>query len=128
MRFILGGFLILHGVAHLVGFVVPWRLVQVEDAPYKTTQLGGRWDIGDTGIRIVGVLWLVGALAFAAAGIGLVGGHAWWTNLTLYAAAVSLVMSILGWPDAKIGVVINILLLAFLRFGGSFGFPPLLTP
>lgn len=128
MRFVLGGFLILHGVAHLVGFVVPWKLVQVEDTPYKTTLLGGRWDVGDTGIRVVGILWMLGALAFVAAGAGLLAGFAWWVGTALYASLGSLVLSVFGWPDSRFGAVINVLLLLFLRFGGSLGLPPYLTP
>jgi hypothetical protein len=126
MRYILGGFLILHGVAHLVGFVVPWKLVQVEDSPYKTTLLSGRWDVGGNGIRVVGILWLLGALAFVAAGAGLLAGFAWWADTTIYATIGSLLLSVLGWPDSRIGAVINVLLLLFLRFGGNLGLPPLM--
>lgn len=50
----LAGFLLLHGVAHLVGFAVPWRLVRSEEVPYKTTILSGTVDVGDVGIRILG--------------------------------------------------------------------------
>lgn len=30
-----------HGVIHLIGFVVPWRLADVEGSPYRTTVLAG---------------------------------------------------------------------------------------
>ena len=53
MRIALGIFLILHGVAHLPGFVVPWRLANIKDVPYKTTLLSGRFDIGDAGIGLL---------------------------------------------------------------------------
>jgi hypothetical protein len=36
--------------------------------PYKTTIFGGGVDVGDTGIKIVGILWLLTALAFTGAG------------------------------------------------------------
>ena len=31
----------LHGLIHLIGFVVPWGIAQVEGFPYRTTALGG---------------------------------------------------------------------------------------
>ena len=56
MRFILALVLCVHGFAHLV-FVVPWRLAKLEQMPYKTTVLGGSLNIGDVGIRVVGILY-----------------------------------------------------------------------
>jgi hypothetical protein len=47
MRCVLGIFLIAHGIAHLVGFVVSWRIGTLEGAVYKTTILGGMVDHPD---------------------------------------------------------------------------------
>ena len=69
MQYAIGAFLILHGFAHLVGFMVPFRIGNLEEPSYKTTLLGGRLNVGDTGIRVIGFLWLVGAIAFMAAGL-----------------------------------------------------------
>jgi hypothetical protein len=124
MHIVIGLFLIAHGIAHLAGFVTQWRLMTVEDMPYKTTLLSGNLDIGDVGIRLMGILWLVGAFAFAAAGIGLILLQPWWQPLALYASIYSLVLSILGWPDSRFGVLINILILAYLFFGGNLGWLP----
>ena len=55
MRLFFAVFLLMHGIAHLVGFVVPWKLAEMEDAPYKTTIFLDKIDLGDTGIRINGV-------------------------------------------------------------------------
>ena len=41
MQIVIGIVLIAHGVAHLVGFVVPWRIATFEDNPYKITVLAG---------------------------------------------------------------------------------------
>ena len=41
-----------HGIIHLIGVAVYWQLAVVNEIPYKTTLLGGRWDIGDMGMRI----------------------------------------------------------------------------
>lgn len=63
MRIGLALLMTLHGFAHLVGFMVPWQLGPVGGS-YKTTLLAGQLDIGNTGIRMVGVFWLAGALGF----------------------------------------------------------------
>jgi hypothetical protein len=42
MRFALTLILIVHGIAHRIGFLVPWRIAKLEEAPYKTTLLNGR--------------------------------------------------------------------------------------
>lgn len=56
MRVVFGLILLGHGFAHLVGFVVPWRLKTLPQMPYKTTPLANSINIGDVGIRVVGVL------------------------------------------------------------------------
>lgn len=115
-----GVFLLVHGFAHLVGFVVPWRLAELEEAPYATTLLGERVDVGDHGIRAVGAVWLALAIAFAVAAVGLWGGLAWWRPLTLVAASISLAFSVLGWPEAKIGIPVNVAILVALYLPGGF--------
>ena len=62
MRVALAALLIVHGVAHLVGFVVPWKLVSTVEMPYRTTILGGMADVGDVGARTLGVIWLMAAI------------------------------------------------------------------
>jgi hypothetical protein len=124
MHIVIGLFFIAYGIAHLVGFVTPWRLMTIEDMPYKTTLLSGALDVGDVGIRLMGILWLIAALAFAAAGFGLIFVQSWWQPLTLYASIYSLVLSVLGWPDSRFGVLINILILAYLLFGDRLDWLP----
>ena len=124
MRFILGIFLIMHGIAHLVGFAVPWRIIQSEDSPYKTTLLSRRVDIGDIGIRLVGIAWLVAAFIFIVAGAGLILQMTWWEPITLYVSMGSLVLSVLGWPESRIGVILNLAILGFLGIGSNQGWLP----
>lgn len=117
MRVALAGFLLIHGVAHLVGFVVPWRIMQAEEMPYATTLLAGRLEVGDVGAKIVGLVWLALALAFVVAS-----GWVWmerqgWADFVMVVAAVSLVFSILGLPAARLGIPINLVLLGLLLLG-----------
>jgi hypothetical protein len=120
----LAGFLLLHGIAHLVGFLIPWRLMQSEEAPYKTTVLSGALDVGAVGIRIVGIVWLLLALGFAAAAFGIGSGAPWGSWWLTVVTSVSLVACLGSLPEAKVGVVVNALLLAFLALApGLLGGP-----
>ncbi|MGO9584383.1 MAG: hypothetical protein ACLP36_16460, partial [Acidimicrobiales bacterium] len=55
--------LVVHGLVHLLGFVVPWRLASFAGFPHRTDVLSGA-DVGTTGARILGVFWLVACLGF----------------------------------------------------------------
>jgi hypothetical protein len=116
--------LVIHGVAHLVGFVVPWRLARLEEMPFGTTLLGGRIDVGDRGIRAVGILWLVAALAYLAAAVGVALLLPWWIPAVATVTVFSLALCVLGWPDSRIGVAVDLAILAFLMAGGALGWLP----
>ena len=118
MRFIIGLVLIALGLAHSLGFFVPWRIGPGKSAPYNTTILNGVADLGDVGIRAMGILWLVAALAFVAAGIGVIAASSWGGIVTLDAAMFSLILSIIGWPDSRVSVFINVAILTYLGLVG----------
>ena len=111
MRFALAALMILHGIAHLVGFAGSWH---VGELPYKTTVLGGRVDLGDAGIRATGILWLAAAVAFTIVGAGTALNYDWWTKAALYVTLASLVLTIIEFPEAKLGLVVNLAILAVL--------------
>jgi hypothetical protein len=110
MRIAIAVFLALHGFAHVAGFAGSFGLA--ESMPYRTTVLGGTVDLGDTGIRAFGILWLVGTAAFLVASASAMTNQEWWVKATLLAAAFSLVMSLMALPEARIGVLINGLIIA----------------
>lgn len=114
MHVALIGVLVAHGIAHLPGFAVPWQLITSTELPYRTTVLAGRVDIGDAGVRAVGLAWAVAAAAFIALAWSLWAGLPWTRTLIACAVAFSLVLCAAGWPDARIGVAANILILAML--------------
>ncbi|HJX66672.1 MAG TPA: ABC transporter permease [Polyangia bacterium] len=123
MRIAIGIYLLVHGFCHFVGFVVPWKIVTMKDEPYKTTLVVGSVDVGDVGIRIVGLLWLIAGVAFLAAALGVFASWSWWRTATLWFAIASLVLCVLGLPGAKIGILANALILAYL-LGARFGWLP----
>ncbi len=114
MRFALAVLFALHGIAHLVGFAGSWQLAASGDLPYKTTVLNGRIDLGDAGIRMFGLLWIVAALAFVMAAAGIVLEADWWVKLATIVAVGSLALTVLEWPAARIGLYLNVAILAAL--------------
>ena len=114
-------YLIVHGLIHLIGFVVFWQIVEIEDISYTTTVLAGRLDIGDVGTRGLGVVWLVIAVALVIAGVTIFFSPPWWWSFTLAVTVASLFVTLLGWPDAKFGVLANIIILLFLFIGPRLG-------
>ncbi len=114
MRIAVGIYLLVHGFCHLVGFFVPWKLITTKEEPYRTTLLAGSLDVGDVGIRVVGVFWLLAALAFVGTGIGAFTSFSGWRSAALALALASLVLCLFGLPGAKLGIGANLLLLAYL--------------
>lgn len=121
MRIALAIFLFLHGVAHGVGFAASFQLGDFREKPVDTTILGGTVDVGLAGARTLGVVWLLTGLAFAFAASIVWRDGTGWPALVAGAAGVSFVMSVLGWPQAKAGVFINLALLAGLVTSGRLG-------
>ena len=117
MRLALSLLFIVHGLSHLPGFLVPWGLVASAEMPYTTKVLGGTADLGSVGIRLVSILWLVAAVAFVVAGIAVLVSDGAWRTLALAAVAGSLSLTILGWPQSRIGLALNLVLLAYLVWG-----------
>ncbi len=110
-------FLILHGLIHLLGPTAYWKLWKIEGLPHKTTLLGGAWDVGDTGTRLFGGLWLVPAVGFVVSGIAILAGAAWWPLLLALTAVKSLVLTLLDWSVAYAGAVVNGVILGVLWLG-----------
>jgi uncharacterized protein DUF6544 len=119
MRYAIAAFLLAHGIAHLPGFAVPWRLLSSPEMPYSTTLLSGRWDVGAAGIRFIGLAWLVTGLTFVAAAIGYARNSPWAVILIAAVAMASLVLSVVNWPLARIGVFLNVGVLAMLPLIGQ---------
>lgn len=101
MRWLLGFLFIAHGVAHLPGFLVDWRLRELPELPYRTTLLGGALNIGDAGMRVVGLLWLLAASWCVTAGVLGRWGLGWGV------IALSTLLCVAAWPDTRWGLAMN---------------------
>jgi hypothetical protein len=109
--------LVMHGLIHLMGTTAYLKLTEIKGLPYKTTVLGGRWDLGANGIAVYGALWVVAAVGFVAAAVAVIAGWSWWQPLLLGVTLFSLVLTTLDWGVAYAGVIINIVILAVVWVG-----------
>jgi hypothetical protein len=114
---IISGILVVHGLIHLIGTAVYMKLGRIEGLPYKTTLLGGRWDLGEDGMRAFGALWLLPAVGFVLAAIALWAGLPAWRALLVGAAAISLVLTLLDWASAFAGAIVNVAILGAVLWG-----------
>jgi hypothetical protein len=112
----MGGLLIGHGLIHLMGFVVPFRLATIEAMPFTTTAFFGKVDLGEGGARVIGMAWLLAAVLFVGAGIGLLGGQDWWARTALSTAGISAMLCVLGLPRAALGLAVDAVIAALIAF------------
>jgi hypothetical protein len=66
---------------------------------------------------MVSILWLVAAVAFGVAGVAVLVSDGAWRTLAIAAVAGSLSLTVLGWPQSRIGLALNLVLLAYLVWG-----------
>lgn len=121
------GFVVIHGLIHLIGFRVYAQRAQVAEMPFKTTFFNGSLDLGLSGTRIYGYLWLLPTLGFVLAGVGFLLHANGWQPVLIAASLVSIVLTGMDWGYAFRGTLIDLGLLgaALLspiaaRFGTTF--------
>ncbi len=121
LRFIIGAFMVLHGLVHLLYFGQSWRLFELQpglvwpDGSWAFSKL-----LGDERTRLLAsASCVLAAIGFVAGGAGILAGQAWWRPLVVGSAAFFAVMLILLWDgqmqrlDDKggVGVLINVVIL-----------------
>jgi hypothetical protein len=125
LRFIIGIFMVLHGLVHLLYFGQSQRLFELQPGMVWPD---GSWTfskwLGDGATRwLAGISCVVAAAGFVAGGIGIMVMQAWWRPLIIGSALFSALLYILFW-DGKIakladkggiGLLINLAIL-----GGVF--------
>jgi hypothetical protein len=120
MRYLLAVLLLVHGVAHLPGFLVAFGLASFPELPYRTTVFG-TLDVGTAGARAAGLAWLALSISFVA----LAADVALRPDATPMVLPAVLGMSALlcaaEWPEARIGFVVNTVIAALLVVGERYG-------
>jgi hypothetical protein len=107
-------FLVLHGLVHVVGFTVPWRLGGLRGSEYSTLILNHSIEVGDTAVKLLGVVWLAAAIAFIVAGAMVWRGHPWAGRTTVALLLGSAVLCTVDLPGSVMGLGIDLALLALL--------------
>jgi len=100
-----------HGLIHLIGFVVPWRIATLDGFAYRTTAFGGQLSLGETGAQILGLAWLAVAVGFLVAATGIWRAAPWAVPMAGLLAVASLAVCVLGLPETSAGIVVNLALL-----------------
>lgn len=121
MRIVLALLMVGHGIAHLPGFLVAWRLHSFPEMPFRTTIFGTSLDVGEAGIRIVGILWLATGAAFIVLAAATLARASWWHPLAYGLIVLSAVLCLAGWPEARLGLVANGVILLLIAIGARGG-------
>jgi hypothetical protein len=108
LRFIVGVFIVLHGLVHLLYFGQSRRLFELQPGMAWPE---GSWAfsklIGDEAARwLASISCVLAAVGFVAGGIGILVGQAWWGPVVVGSAAFSAAIFILFW-DGKLQKLAN---------------------
>jgi hypothetical protein len=123
MRSFIGVLLAFHGVMAWPGFAVPWRMLSLREAPFTTSLAFGALDVGDTGIRLFGQLWMATIVLFIAAGLGYALHKRWAVPLTAATAAFQFVLAVLNVPWTWEGCVLDASILAVIALAAAGRLP-----
>jgi hypothetical protein len=87
-RIVIAMVILIHGIGHVL-FLAPCIGITNWGQSAQSWLLTRM--LGDVPTRVIGgILWLVVIIGFVAAGVGLLGQHAWWRPLAATSAALSL--------------------------------------
>ncbi len=124
LRFIFGGFFILHGLVHLLYFGQSQQMFDLQPGMIWPS---GSWvfskSMGDKGLRALASVCLVLiTLGFVAGGAGVLFGQAWWRPAVAGAAAFAALVFALFWNgrlhrldnQGGIGLLIDLAILALV--------------
>jgi len=114
LKIIYSVFLFVHGFAHLVEFLVNWKIIKDKEIQYKTTVFNGKYNIGPIGTKVLGIVWLLIGIYFGYMGyLGLSNPMAY-LDIVLYIAINSFILTLASLPDTKFGIIANILLIGYI--------------
>jgi hypothetical protein len=120
MRWIVAFMLLAHGVAHLPGFLVAWKLASFPELPFRTTVFG-TIDVGVIGTRLVGLGWLLSSIVFGALAASIALRIEVPSAVLPLALGVSATLCLSAWPKASYGFVANAAIAAIVVAGERYG-------
>ncbi len=107
MRIAFAVFLLIHGLAHVVGSLTTTGIIKDEKASPVPSLVLSNLRPGGWPLCLFGIGWLLAAAAFAAAGVGVLQHDDWALTIVIVATAVSTVLSLLWVREAPLGIVAN---------------------
>ncbi|HEY42686.1 MAG TPA: hypothetical protein G4O11_01765 [Anaerolineae bacterium] len=117
VRLILAAPLILHGIAHVSGFMSSWTSNPAGFSKRPWIFSSGL-TLSDPLGHAFGLLWLATMASLVGAGLGLSFRQDWWPTLTMVGAVLSLVVILPWWntvpPGAKFGAAFDLLVIILL--------------
>jgi hypothetical protein len=119
VRLVLAALMVCHGIAHVPGFLASWRLAVLQGIPYRTVLFAGRVDVGDRGMRVVGVAWLVLGAAFVMVSGAALFAQPWWLPSAFVVTLASLALCAAELPASRVGVGVNLAMLAVLALAAA---------
>ena len=124
LRFVVSVFFVLHGLVHLLYLGQSRRFFELQSG---MTWPDGSWAfsklLGDETTRLLaGILLILAAVGFVAAGVGVFAGQGWWRPLAIGSAVLSAVLYLLFWNgrlqgldnQGGIGLLIDLAVLVLL--------------
>lgn len=106
---LVAGLFVLHGLAHAAGLSNIWGIGG--KAITNTSTLLSSLDPGSAAYAALGFAWVAALLLFAGAAVGLLARRSWWLPLAFTAAGLSLALCVVWLEAAKVGLVLNALIL-----------------
>ncbi|MFF5213579.1 hypothetical protein [Streptosporangium sp. NPDC000396] len=97
-----------HGVVHMAGFLLLWKITEVGELTYG--QMAP--DPGTIAGKLAGVVWLDAAMLFCCAAVLLAAGRSVWRPTALVAVALSLPVALIDVRQTVAGVVVDVVVLA----------------
>jgi len=120
MLIVLATLVALHGLAHMVGFAAPFGYLKNPPPTPLPEHLG----LGAGAMKAVGIAWFIAMLVFVATAILMVRRDARWPAAMIAACALSILLTALFLPYAKIGLIVDVALIAFVIANRSYEWIP----
>jgi hypothetical protein len=95
----------------------PIAVSYVDDDARAWRLAPGTFDVGPLAIKVIGAGWLLVAIVFGFAALGVLLRAGWWQPLAYGAVGASVLLSAAGWPEARLGLVANVLVVVLIVVG-----------
>ncbi len=114
MKIAFAVFLFIHAMAHGVGVLTVSGIVKDADQPTDPTFLLTGFEEGHWIFKAMSVLWLLGLIGFAVAGVGVIQEADWTLTVLIATTVLSTVLSLIWVKAAPFGLVANLIVIAVM--------------